>query len=191
MGGSGSGCSYHWWRSGKKTVVADCKSLDSNRWMREGILKAGVWHSGRWIWFIDETRTEEASSIGYEVNTMGELPWMRLTYTITRTKDALDYRIRLVTTCPRFGGLRWWFICPLVRDGRACGRRVGKLYLPPGGRCYGCRHCYDLTYTSCQESRKYDSMFRWLARDTGYDFATVKHQVAPLWWNRFDVRKYP
>jgi len=31
---------------------------------------------------------------------------------------------------------------------------VGKLYLPPGGKYFGCRHCYNLTYKSCQESDK-------------------------------------
>jgi hypothetical protein len=39
-------------------------------------------------------------------------------------------------------------------NGRPCQRRVGKLYLPPGGRYYGCRHCHALTYTSCQEHDK-------------------------------------
>jgi hypothetical protein len=33
---------------------------------------------------------------------------------------------------------------------------VGKLYLPPGGKFFGCRQCYDLTYESCQRSHKYD-----------------------------------
>jgi hypothetical protein len=41
-----------------------------------------------------------------------------------------------------------------------CGRRVGKLYLPPGGRYYGCRQCHDLTYTSCQQSDKRVSRLR-------------------------------
>src|SRR5262249_13469992 len=65
-----------------------------------------------------------------------------------------DYRVGLTTTRPRFGGLRWWFICPLVVNGYPCGRRVGKLYLPPGGRYSGCRHCCDLTYASCQQHDK-------------------------------------
>jgi hypothetical protein len=95
-------------------------------------------------------------------------------YAVKRTGEALDYRLRLTATRPRYGGLRWWFVCPLVANGLPCGRRVGKLYLPPGGRYYGCRHCYRLTYTSCRESRKFDAAFRWLARDTGFDFDTVK-----------------
>jgi hypothetical protein len=95
--------------------------------MREGILKAGVWHHGSWAWYRDATRTERDSALGYEVNTLGELPWLRLTYTITRTGEALDYRVRLETTRPRFGGLRWWFVCPLLAGGMPCDRRVGKL----------------------------------------------------------------
>lgn len=185
MGGSGSGNHYHWWRSSKKTVVADCRRLDANRWMREGILRLGVHHIGSWAWFRDEARTEKTSSITYEVNTRDVPPLVRLFYTFTENKDAINYRIQLVTTRPRFGGLRWWFICPLVIHGKPCARRVGKLYLPPGGRYFGCRHCYNLTYTSCQESHKYDSALRFLAQDTGYDFATVKRAMARLGKRKF------
>jgi hypothetical protein len=85
MGGSGSGNYYHWWRPSKKTVVEDCRRLDANRWMREGILKAGVHHSGSWAWFRDEARTEKTSSISYEINTRDHPPWLRLFYTFTHT----------------------------------------------------------------------------------------------------------
>jgi hypothetical protein len=154
MGGPGSGNHYHWWRSSKKTVVEDCRSLDANRWMREGILQLGIHRSGSWAWFRDASLKEQTSAIDYEVNTLDVPPWVRLFYTFTQSKDAIDYRIRLVTTEPRFGGLRWWFICSLSLNGRACGRRVRKLYLPPGGRYFGCRHCYNLTYRSAQEHDK-------------------------------------
>ncbi len=156
MGGSGSGNHYHWWRHGKKTVVEDCTQLEANRWAREGILKAGVRLSGSWRWVY---RSGRENSIGYEVLTLGlARPVVRLFYSITRAgteeRDALDYPVRLTTTRPRFGGLRWWFLCPLVVNDRPCGRRVGKLYLPPRGRYFGCRHCHRLTYTSCQEHDK-------------------------------------
>ena len=171
MGGSGSGNHYHWWRPSKKTTVEDCRSLDASRWMREGILKAGVWHAGSWCWFRDQTRTQRTADITYEVNTTFRAPpWLRLTYTVKATGTAIDYRVRLTTTRPRFGGLRWWFICPLA----GCGRRVGKLHLPPGGRHFGCRSCYHLTYTSCQESHKYDGLYRMMAREAGIDFATAR-----------------
>jgi hypothetical protein len=39
-------------------------------------------------------------------------------------------------------------------EDRPSGRRVGKLYLPPSARYFGCRHCYDLTYNSVQQHDK-------------------------------------
>src|SRR5262245_48017606 len=176
MGGPGSGNHDHWWRAGKKTTVEECEALDANRWMREGILKPGVHLTGGWRWVYHGGRE---NSISYEVDTLDPArPAVRLFYTVTRSgtkeRESLDYPVELTTTRPRFGGLRWWFICPLVVSGRECGRRVGKLYLPPGGRYFGCRHCYNLTYTSCQESRKYDRVWRKLAADMGTDVATVR-----------------
>ena len=36
----------------------------------------------------------------------------------------------------------------------ACGRRAGKLYLPPVAKYFGCRLCHDLTYPSCQKAQR-------------------------------------
>ncbi len=69
---------------------------------------------------------------------------------------ALEYEIALERTACRLGGFRYWFVCSVVKDEVYCGNRVGKLYLPPGGKFFGCRQCYDLTYESCQKSHKYD-----------------------------------
>jgi hypothetical protein len=85
--------------------------------------------------------------------------------------------VGLTTTRPPFGGLRWWFCCPLEADGRPCGRRVHKLYLTVGATLFGCRHCHRLTYTSAQRSRYDDPVFRRLARTTGFDFADVKRMM--------------
>ena len=64
--------------------------------------------------------------------------------------------ISLTTTPCHYGGVRHWFLCPAVVDGVLCENRVGKLYLPPAAQVFGCRHCYGLTYESCQQSHKYD-----------------------------------
>ncbi len=71
----------------------------------------------------------------------------------------LEYTIGIERTFCRFGGVRYYFLCPAVKDGVYCGGRVTKLFLPPGGAVFGCRECYDLTYQSCQESHKYDKVF--------------------------------
>jgi hypothetical protein len=171
MGGIGSGS--HGWRPVKKETVEDCLSFDANRWAREGILREGARRSGSWHWTYASGR---ACSIGYEVVTVAGTSFVRLYYTREQAgqKEASDYRVGLTTTRPRFGGRRWWFVCPLVVNGRPCNRRVGKLYLPPGARYFGCRHCHRLTYTSCQERRKHGSLYRLLAEGTGMDPALVK-----------------
>ncbi len=121
--------------------------------IRESIIASDTRRWGSWVWTNSYTNKQTAS-IGYEVNTTGSPPWVRLYYTVTPwAGDPVDYdyKIALVSTMPNYGGLRWWFVCPLDRAGGSCNRRVGKLYMPPGGRYYGCRHCYRLTYESAQE----------------------------------------
>jgi hypothetical protein len=83
--------------------------------------------------------------------------------------------VRLQSTQPNFGGVRWWFSCPRMLDGEECDRRVGKLYRPPGGQRFACRRCLDLTYESCQKSHRYDGLFALVAGETsGEVFEAVK-----------------
>ena len=174
MGGYGSG--YALWRD-RKTTVESCLTLSADKLTRDKMLAPGIWRGGTLTW--TNTRTgKELSAAGYEVNTMpGRPPWLRLHYTVSRTKEAFDYKLGLTSSPTPWRTLRWFFVCPLSVGGRSCGRRVGKLYLPPGARYYGCRHCYDLTYTSCRESHKNDAMYRGLARDAGLSFDQVKRMM--------------
>jgi hypothetical protein len=70
----------------------------------------------------------------------------------------IEQKIKLTKTPCHYGGFRWWFECPVVKDGVYCGNRSSKLYLPVGQLYFGCRSCYDLTYESCQTSHKYDNL---------------------------------
>ena len=104
-----------------------------------------------------------AAAVGFRVE-WGSTGGLVLNLTYTKTPhggDAVDVdqSIRLTNTQPNFGGLRRWFVCPLVVSGRACRRRIGKLYLPPGQKYFGCRRCYDLTYQSCRDSHRFDSLY--------------------------------
>jgi hypothetical protein len=180
MGGPGSG--NRSWRFNTKTVVEDCLSIDANRWTREGILKAGVHTTGSWRWTY---RSGSSFSVNYGVNTLDlNHPFVRLWYSWTwagmKDPQTEDYTVRLTITLPHLGGVRWWFVCPLVREGRPCLRRVGKLHLPPRGRYFGCRHCYDLTYTSCRESHKFDGLYRFMAGNMGVDYASIKQALEQL-----------
>jgi hypothetical protein len=177
MGGYGSG--NHCYRWNKKAIVEDCLSLDANRWMREGILSDSSVRSGSWQWTY-----KDASQfvVNYQVM-ISEMddPAVRLSYSwvwpATGEKDSADYWVRLAATPQHFGGRRWWFSCPVTVNGVACNRRVAKLHLPPNGRTFGCRHCHELTYKSCQESRKYDSLHRFMAERFGEDFHKFKRRM--------------
>lgn len=67
----------------------------------------------------------------------------------SRPTGPRHYQISLDTTPCRFGGQRWWWICP------ATYRRVAKLYLPNGGLRFLSRGrgAYRLAYTSQREGR--------------------------------------
>lgn len=177
MGGSGSGARYwHWWRPEKKTTVEDCLSLDASRWMREGILTGASHRLGSWRW---KYRSGGGFTVNYEVRTLAaNNPCVRLfyswTWTSTGQAESVDYRVGLTTTRPRFGGLRWWFVCPLVVRGVPCERRVGKLHLPRRARYFGCRRCYDLTYTSNQEAHEGEALMARVAANLGISLRDVK-----------------
>jgi hypothetical protein len=97
---------------------------------------------------------------------------IRLIYTIgpkSPNPVDYDYPVRLVTSPLPWGGVRYWFVCPAV----GCGRRVGCLYLPSGGKYFACRVCYRLTYASRQESRMPASFFAGLAQSMGDDYPGI------------------
>ena len=169
MGGYGSG---RWRNETTRTTVEDCLFLSVDKLTSDRMIRPNVQGSGILTWTRTSTG-EVISRAGYEVDTVHG-SWLRLRYTRTAANDDVDYRIPLTSTPTPWNALRWWFICPLSVDGRHCGRRVGKLYLPPNGRFYGCRHCYRLTYTSCNESRKFDRLFRSLGRERGFGPAEVR-----------------
>lgn len=163
LGGLGSG---RWHLHNKKMTVEDCLVLSITKLSRDGLITRR--HVNGSLWWTNTATGERTASLGYSLEPVGEEGLiLRLRYTVGRDgdKQEVDEPIRLQTTYPHFGGIRWWFTCPLVVDGKPCNRRAGKLYLPPGGRYFGCRTCYDLTYTSSQESHKYDRLFALIASD--------------------------
>lgn len=139
--------------SDKKDTVEECRSV-SISFLGKHDYFCG-YRSGRIVW--RNCDGEETSSIGVSVSTMHGDNHVRFQYTSTDRntgeKTDYDYKVPLVSTPCNYGGVRWWFVCPSSRNGVYCGRRVAKLYCPPGGKYYGCRHCYDLSYESRNESR--------------------------------------
>jgi hypothetical protein len=167
MGGYGSG-----WQGSKKTQVEDSLVLSTTSLLHRKALVPGAWTAGSWAWTYEGEAAPHAT-IGYEASLQNPADaWLRLHYTVSG--EPVDYRLRLVTTRPTYGGRRWWFICPLVRRDGGPPRRVAKLYLPPGGRYFGSRAAYGLTYASCQESGQFRRLYRHLAAELGTDEAGIR-----------------
>jgi hypothetical protein len=160
MGGMSSG---RWGWHTKRQTVEEARTLDLSELARDGAFAPG--RSGRVRWLRGETET---ASISYSVAEAAGGLVLTLHYTVTRTGEAVDISVRLETTRPRFGGVRWWGRWP-------CGRRVRKLYLPGGATRFACRQCHRLTYASAQEHdkrvdflRKYpDALMTMLASGVG------------------------
>lgn len=135
------------------------KFLNKHRYFDGGIRWGGM------NWSRNGTKT---GSIGFVISTLESDESIRFQYTYTdrhtNEKAELDYKAPLTSTACHFGSRRWWFICPLVVNGKACNRRVGVLYLA-SSKYFGCRHCHNLTYESCKESHKFDSMFKKMGVD--------------------------
>lgn len=150
MGGLGSG---KWHRFDTKRRVEDTLILATTA-IREGlnlVTNGANGYQGIVSWSVGERVTNRMS---FRIVPGLGSPVVRFTYTTTRansTQSTYEYAVQTTFTLPSFGGRRWWWLCPLSLGGARCGRRVAKLYMPNGAAYFGCRHCYDLTYKSCQE----------------------------------------
>lgn len=99
----------------------------------------------------------DRGNVGCEVNLWSEKKYARFHYTQTDNssgeKKDFDYKVPLEKTPCHLGGFRYWFKCHLYKSGVYCGKRVGVLY--KNGDWFGCRHCYELTYSSRNTNRGY------------------------------------
>lgn len=133
--------------------------------------------------------SERKSSIGIWIvaGMKDEQNYIRLNYIHTdywtKEKSDMNYRIELETTPCHFGGVRYWFICPLTKNGRYCGRRVGVIYLI--GKWYGCRHCGDIAYQAQFEGGN----FR-VGSVTEPDVEKSYYAVKTKYYNGQPTRKY-
>lgn len=127
------------------------------------------WRSGTVTW----TRGEHKSSIGIMVIISSDEKYIKLNYTQTTystgEKKDFDYKVPIVSTNCNYGGVRYWFVCPLYKNGKYCGKRCGVLY--KGGDYFGCRECYNLIYSSQKMNTKYRyyPLFRVLDLDNKID----------------------
>lgn len=84
-----------------------------------------------------------------DINTFIQSAKLKLIETLIRSElEAGSIAIKLTTSKTGFGGIRYWFKCPL------CEQRVGTLFSNPISQNLGCRRCLNLEY----RKRRYKGM---------------------------------
>ena len=133
MGGYGSG------RRGGRPSVESSFRIELRKLRRAGFLKPGYDTSGVWSWqnnYGEHTgsmrvRCTMAGQFGAEIEISGSI-----------NGEPMFQRIALEWLPMRFGGRRWYAICP------RSGRRCTVLALPPGGRHFASVRAWRLPYAS-------------------------------------------
>jgi hypothetical protein len=167
LGGYGSGRKFF---ASPKSTVEDSLTLSAYYMQKHGLFRS--WTSGSLQW---KRRGEVFSSIGYTVGGNRETLTLSYTKTVDGQKEAIETHIRIEKGTTNFGGSRYYFLCP------NCRRRYSKLYLAPGAKIFACRKCYDLTYTSCRESHKFDGLYRLIGRNLGASPKEIERALKERW----------
>jgi hypothetical protein len=145
MGGFGSG---DWANIARRKDTVDCSKVLNIR-----MLRMNGFFDGDKVAPVEWKNQAGEIVCSAEVRTiLGDPPLLLL------RREDVEQKIRLSTSGCNYGGVRYYFECPVVKDGVYCGNRASKLYLPTGQLYFGCRACHDLTYESCQQSHKYDNL---------------------------------
>ena len=165
-----------------RLCVEDCLALDMLV-VKYLMSEPSGWNVYRWPLMSDPV-----PEIGYRVAIKandGATLVVRYTVRLNGTQFPMEYSIRTTQTSCRYGGRRFWFVCPAVKSGIPCAKRVRKLYLPPGGRVFGCRPCYRLTHRSAQQHDKRVDASKWLAK------TNCKNRTFVLYHLHCKLRSWP
>ena len=164
-------------REGRKLerLVEYALTLNIDQFMKAiktGGANSGLPISGQLRWTF---KAGQCSAANFEARLGFPDGYVQLDFLVAdgRTQGSRDVkqRISLTTTRPRFGGTRWWFICPVT------GERVGRLYLPPGASQFASRRAHGLAY-ACQT----ESIDARAARRRRKLLARLGDEDAPFGW---------
>jgi hypothetical protein len=144
------------WRKVSGPVVEEGLTLNIDQLIKARLLIPGSCSAGQINWTYDHTG-QRAGAVGYEAQLAIPNAYLRLYFTVgapgNGASQLIKQEIRLTTTRPRFGGIRWWFICPHT------GARVGRLHLPSGASQFAARRAHGLRY-GCQTENKHQRATR-------------------------------
>ncbi len=105
-----------------------------------------------------------SGNIRVKIDTSSSTPHIEFDYKIKNRYEGneawkvMKYEFVMESNPCRFGGKKWFFICGLYKNGIYCGKKVRNLYF--AGNYFACRKCANLSYQSCNESKKYQGAFK-------------------------------
>jgi hypothetical protein len=147
------------------------------------------WNTWRWTRSGDSEPWAEVE-LRLELRANDGTAWLR--YDIdhaTRPTGPQHYSLSMATTPCRFGGHRWWWICPATHI------RVSKLYLPNGGNRFLSRGrgAYRLAYASQRQGvtgRMHDrsrKLYKRLGADYGGLYGGWPPKPKGMHWRTYDA----
>ena len=142
--------------SGARNTVEGAQTIRLPWLKKQGYFASGGgYKSGNVQW---SRNGEPTGNINIAIDSWSDSPKITFSY---RTRNnwagdeewrSMNYSFNLEKIPCRYGGVKWFIRCGLTRSGVYCGRRVRTLYSVGG--YYGCRICADLSYDSCNESKR-------------------------------------
>jgi hypothetical protein len=177
---------YYWDKKEEADHLKKIEIWTLNKW---GYLDT-KFRSGKITWTHNYSGDE--SSVGIQTVICDEKQYIRIHYTQTdhdtEEKRNFDYKIPLVTTPCYFGGTRFWFQCPWYKRKVYCGKRVGVLY--KSGDYFACRHCYELSYSSKNENRRYSLFGLGKVLDLETKIEKLEDNITTYYYKGNPTKKY-
>jgi hypothetical protein len=155
---------------GRRPTCESRLSFDVREWHRQGLLRVGLQFSCSWtrngkpLGSID-VRTEVDAVVLIFNGIVGRFNSLQSgslkpePMSLSSKSKSAEQRVPLVWTPCHLGGLRPWFSCSAFVGGRACGRRVAKLYLREAA-VFACRYRCGLAYASQHEIARHRAITR-------------------------------
>lgn len=140
MGGYGSG------RRSDRPTTDDCLRLSLSQFKARGMLKRGCMSRRGFTWSLDGEITAELY-VTADIDCLEPSPQVSISG--WRGGNQIDCKVALVHSPMRFGGERWYAVCPIT------GCRCSALVLPPGRNSFASVRGWGVAYSSQRETPIY------------------------------------
>jgi hypothetical protein len=140
MGGYGSG------RRSDRPSTDECLRLSLSQFKVRGMLRRGCMARREFVWSADGEDMARAT-VTVDIDCLE--PYPQITIAGYRQGRAIDCQLQMVAVPMRFGGERWYAVCPIT------GRRCTTLVLPPGRFRFASVQGWGVAYGSQREAPIY------------------------------------